>query len=347
MGKTFRTVQVHLINTLTFLTPKFVVFAMVSLTLVGNAVADCLLCRHKQYGIEGYFDGVETGIDSDGKPYLRICPEGWAKQKKVSPKLCEASRPDSITYQGERFSACGAQSGSFSIWRGGRLNDLLLIGRTRQNLEFFRLQDGGIDCFSSGSFSAVRYGKEQDLMDLFLPKDDGIGFIRHVFRLEDGGQHRIVVAKNFVARRFGENADVVRLYGITEDKKIVTRDLRLREGPSVVIRKIGEDLAVKYGGEDTHGARYCFINDRWWGSSQHINSPALSDKGYPKSCDAPLSMCEGFKEGKSEFGPGYQEWCTRSCDKDTGKVTTINCEKIDGSEEDYKDGELIIRVDPD
>lgn len=261
-----------------------------ALLAAGIAMADCTLCRHKQYGIEGYFDGFEAGIRS-GNPYYRTCPEGWAAQRKVDQKFCAAAKPETMTYgsANDVFQKCPSNRAGHEVWIGGRLNDLVLIGHTRDKLQYFPVRDGGLTCGQdvrhAPTFTVIRHGRLDDLMYVYTPNPDGTTWKLNPFRIQDGVEHDIAVGIQGIARIYGKNGDVIMLYHVDENFNISQQQLRLGQYEHYQVRTLGgDDFGINLRGADAILMRICRRGGNWWRSSI-VDAPSLATEHYPAGCD--------------------------------------------------------------
>lgn len=269
------------------------VSALFSSILASAAFADCTLCRHEQYGIEGYFDGFEAGIRF-GSPYFRTCPKGWAAQRTVDQSFCTASTPETLVFGSENdvFQKCTSSRSGHEVWIGGRLNDLVLIGHTREKLQYFPIRDGGLNCQQdvrhASTFTVIRHGRLDDLMYVYTPDPDGVRFNAQLFRIEDGVEHDISVGVEGIVRIYGRNGDVIMLYHVDKNFNISQQQLRLRQRQHYQVRNLGgDDFGVNLDGVDAILMRIC-RTPRGWARSAVIDAPSLATENYPSTCDIPI-----------------------------------------------------------
>lgn len=269
----------------------YVLFNSIS---AGAAFADCTLCRHEQYGIEGYFNGFEAGIRF-GSPFFRTCPEGWAAQQTVNQSLCTTAKPETLVFGSENdvFQKCPSSRSGHQVWIGGRLNDVVLIGHTRDDLQYFPIRDGGLTCQQdvrhAPTFTVIRHGRLDDLMYVYTPDPDGTRFNARLFRIEDGVEHDIAVGVEGIVRIYGRNGDVIMLYHVDENFNISQQQLRLRQRQHYQVRSLGgDDFGINLDGADAILMRICRTPNGWKRSAV-IDAPSLAAENYPSMCDIPLA----------------------------------------------------------
>lgn len=219
-------------------------------------------------------DGVPTPYYRWGGkgPLPRQCGALSGSKKRAPAHLCDAAE-GIVRWSGtnDPFWKCQTGTSDHTAWLGGENKDLVVLGLDASNINagaFFRIQDGreyrcGIDFASGRNFSALRYGRKRDLLDIFT-HDSKRTFTRTTYRIQDGAQHHVVFGDNYVARLYGRNKDILALYGITSKGEIVVKAHFVNDGRHHILEKLnGTDVGLTYGRKKDIRVRYCFDGQVW------------------------------------------------------------------------------------
>lgn len=189
------------------------------------------------------------------------------------------------------FWKCGTNASNHTIWIGGENADLIVVGKSANDINagtFYRLQDGdeyrcGLDVASGSNFSVVKYGKNRDLLDIYV-HDGNNGFARTTDNIFDGKWHAIEVGSNFVARLYGNNKDIIKLYGVRSNGKIEVKAAGIFDGRGHILHKLGPTMAgLTYGRNKDIRVTYCFTGSHWRYGYAGIGA------AYTKSCNKDLT----------------------------------------------------------
>ena len=210
----------------------------------------------------------------------------WEDQGPGDMQLCKRTRDLHEIMDRKDFRHCEAASTH---------SHLVFLDYSRESILFtdnippisgswqeFVIRDGGpIVCgqtLTSGrSFTALLYGYNRDIMDIFVP-DSSNTIVRNVYRIHDGRGQAMVVTDTSVARRFGRNADIIRLYGVKDDGEIVIHSRALFHGVHHRVVNLQGDIGVRYQNEsDVRFARFCFREGKWRETLGH-------QRNYPSDC---------------------------------------------------------------
>lgn len=301
-------------------TARLFLLLLIGTLFATTALAECTRCRHNEYGFDDYFDGIEVGIAPSGSPYARVCPSGWTAIGSANPDLCTRPVDETMVYGSEDdvFINCTSERAAHQIWIGGRLNDLVLIGHDRDNLQFFPIRDGGMRCHEdirqSPLFTVVRYGRLDDLMDIYVPNSDGKSFRRLSYPIQDGVEHDIAVGNQGIVRIYGQLGDVIILYHVDTAFSVSAQPLRLFDGNQhyQIAHVFGDDFVLTLQNLDpTIFMRLCLRDGVWWRSAP-TQAPGLTSSGYPLTCDIKVPV---------QTPPPPPE--PRSCGYSGDPVTTI------------------------
>lgn len=213
----------------------------------------------------------------------------------------------------DTFDPCSNSGSNYTAWIGGRKEDLLVISRAGRPVHegtLHRIQDGGklkceADVFPRKDFLAVRYGRKRDILDVFLRRS-GVKFTRKVFRIQDGNNHGVVVTSRSIGRLYGENRDVISLYGIGEGGLIgLLNGVRIKDGTNYSLVPLGDDIGVVYGRKKDVRGRFCFVDGAW---RRRLGS---RDGSFPESCDPPKAPTMRHQAPSVVFncGPGTTRIC--------------------------------------
>ncbi|UWQ31628.1 hypothetical protein K3555_13600 [Leisingera sp. M527] len=212
--------------------------------------------------------------------------------ERAPSALCDAT--DNILRwraTNDPFFQCTSGGSDHVAWLGGENLDLVALAKSFDDFHqgsFYRVQDGeeyscGRDFVSGRNFTALRYGRNRDILDIFIHNGNG-EFSRHTDRIQDGRQHRVVVGQNFVARVYGRNRDIVKLYGITDDGSIISKARLIADGRGHILHVLsGSDVGVIYGRNKDIRVRFCFEGGVWRTGYIGIGHP------FRNSCDSPLN----------------------------------------------------------
>ncbi|WP_156884468.1 hypothetical protein [Stappia stellulata] len=207
------------------------------------------------------------------------------------PRLCDANM--GIVRGGpmnDPFWQCSTGSSSFTTWIGGEDKDLIIVGEDKSNISsgtFYRIQDGdeydcGVDVFTGKNHTVVRYGRDNDIFDIFTKKPDG--FSRNTYRIEDGDGHGLVSGDNVVGRLYGNHKDIIALYGISDDGTVSEWRRGFFDGRFHGMELLGpSDVGLIYGNDNDIRVRFCF-DGKSWTFGPHIGF----GQPYPAACSQPL-----------------------------------------------------------
>ncbi|OLP74744.1 hypothetical protein AK812_SmicGene45636 [Symbiodinium microadriaticum] len=180
------------------------------------------------------------------------------------PQICDAN--DGIVRGGsmnDPFWHCKTAASGFSTWIGGEDKDLIIVGEDPNDISkgtFFRIQDGeeydcGVDVFTGQNHTVLRYGKDNDIFDIFTRT--GNGFERYTDRIHDGQGHGIVSGINVVGRLYGRHRDILAIYGITENGQVVKWARGFFDGQFHGMELLGSsDIGLIYGNDDDIRVRH-------------------------------------------------------------------------------------------
>ncbi|SDU19113.1 hypothetical protein [Stappia sp. ES.058] len=187
------------------------------------------------------------------------------------PALCDANM--GIVRGGplnDPFWRCSTRSSRFNTWIGGEDKDLIIVGDDQSDISkgtLFRIQDGDeydceVDVFTGRNHSVLRYGKDNDIFDIFTR--NSTGFVRHTYRIEDGQGHGIVSGDNIVGRLYGRHKDILALYGIADDGTVTEWRRGFFDGRGQGMELLGpSDIGLVYGNDNDIRVRFCFDGQTW------------------------------------------------------------------------------------
>ena len=213
------------------------------------------------------------------------CPQNTTHTNTLTPLSCGVE-----TLKGDPFFECTASNPNHKTWVGGSNSDLIAIATASGSLgsaTVFRLQDGtdlgcGADVQQRSHFTAVRYGNNRDILDIYAMTPESI-LLRSTFRIQDGYHHGLVVGDNYVARLYGAHKDIIRAYFIRSNGIVVQSDeFRIQDGRDhqiVPLTGSTTDFGIIYGNNDDVRARVCFLKGEW---KIKLNQ---RDGTFPASCE--------------------------------------------------------------
>lgn len=303
----------------------FIAFFVIFLAIAGHANAGrlgvCYKCEYKVYGqiLETYNWSGATGAGAT-KPGVALDISGRTKcgggatPDKVSrapAQLCDAAAGILRWSNNDPFDPpCSNGSGNHKFHLGGENMDLVVVieqGDDFRSGTFYRVQDGeryscGDDVRGGMNFSTLRYGRNRDLLDIYVVRDDGVH--RHTYRIQDGAHHQIVSTPTSVGRVYGRNRDVITLYHVGADGSITTLDgVRIRDGGGYALHPLGNDIGVVYGRKHDVRGRFCFESGAW---KQLLGS---RDGSFPASCSPPERKVRTVPSVDMNCGRGTNRLC--------------------------------------
>ncbi len=298
----------------------FSIALMVSIASAAQAgrLGVCYRCEFKVHGqtLETYSWSGATGSGAT-KPGLALdilnrtkCGGGAVPDKvsRAPAHKCDAAAGIIRWTNNDPFDpVCqnGGENHDFHI--GGENLDLVVVveqGDTFRSGSFYRVQDGkGYSCSNDvaggSNFSTLRYGRNRDLLDIYVVTDDGVA--RNQYRIEDGTNHAVVTTPSMVGRLYGRNKDVISLYNVASDGTIsVLGGIRIKDGTGYSLTALGNDIGVTYGNNHDVRGRFCYEQGAW---KQYLGS---RDGSFPPSCDPlpPADQPYTLKPGIDFLRPG-------------------------------------------
>lgn len=208
---------------------------------------------------------------SNNNVFTGACGALNGSHQRAPSQLCDAAA-GIVRYSptNDPFWKCKTGQSDHNAWIGGENRDLIVLGSSDDinNGVFYRIQDGkeyscGGDFGSGANFSALRYGRNRDIVDIFTHNGQGT-WTRWTYRNQDGSNHDFVIGSNYVARLYGRNKDIIALYGIKAGEDIIAKARLIADGRGHILRKLSNtSVGLTYGRNKDINVRYCFDGSTW------------------------------------------------------------------------------------
>lgn len=237
--------------------------------------------------------GIVANIWTRGDPSLGFCQGlNMSDGDRGDPLLCDAQagvyRFGSMN---DPFFPCGINSSNHGAWIGGENDDLVVLSPDPDDIgagKLYRIEDGkgyrcGPDFVSGSNFSILKRGNYRDVVDLWV--SDGSGsFRQETDRLQNGRYHALIAGQNYAAVLYGENKDILRIYGIRPNGTVDERANFINDGKQHTITKFSDtDFGITYGQNNDIRVRFCFNGQKWQTGYLGIKQP------FAKSCNQDLT----------------------------------------------------------
>ena len=126
-------------------------------------------------------------------------------------------------------------------------------------------------------------GRNRDVLDIFLYGPNST-YTRVIDRIHDGRGQQIVAGANYIARRYGNHGDIIKLYGIQSDGNILSAARLIADGKGHILTRLSNtDVGVTYGNNKDINVRFCFDGESWSTGYIGIKQP------FAASCNTPLN----------------------------------------------------------